>query len=283
MNAFRFFAPALALLLFTPAFAEEEKVLLRHHWEPGKVYRFDLNIDVEIGGFGGDQISALVMQVDVTVRKEAGTGAKHAELSIASLKGVFDHDGKLTTYDSASPAMSDPDIQQELGFLKDARCSLVYDEHDAFKEIVVPEEVILPEQDDDLGAQELAATFREIVEHGLPGKPLARGETATHEHSFIFTGGVFSSRDNARFDSIVDHEGRKHARILGVGAYTVPEEADVFLPRIKRETLFDLQRRVVTHSTLGIDVKGPDVGLTFFKLTGVANLKSITDAPAAKK
>ena len=61
---------------------------------------------------GGGGTSTVILETDVTVRQEAGTETKHAELKVTSLKAMIDQSGTLVTFDSANPALTDPSIRE---------------------------------------------------------------------------------------------------------------------------------------------------------------------------
>jgi hypothetical protein len=198
--------------------------------------------------------------------------------------------GQLMTYDSTDPAMSQPQLQQAFGALVGKSVTAVYDKDDKFVEIIVPEGFpVTP-----LGAgqspdgKQLGAMMRESLEAGLPAEALAVGGTFTSERKIEMPPmGAVGTKMKGRLDSLIDHEGRKHARLITEGTMEMPA-----LPgstgaspqtKLTGETLFDLDRKVISRSTVKTDVTMDAGGNpVIMKQNMVTTLKSIDPAPAPK-
>lgn len=289
MNARPFPALALAALLSAPFLRAEDPILLRHHWEAGKVYHFDINLDFEMtmpNAPGGGGTSTVILEPDVTVRQEAGTETKHAELKVTSVKAMVDRGGNLVTFDSANPALAEPTLREGLSILTGLVLTLVYDKDDVFKDVILPEGATVTPQTSHAGpgADLLVAIFREAVAGSLPGERLAPAGTFEQEQKMPFAEATVVKEIKGRFDSITDHEGHRQAKVVTEGTYQAAEVAEAPTLIFKGETLFDPERKAVTRSTLRADVKYPQFAVPMsVKLTTVATLKSITDASPEKK
>jgi len=288
--------PALAFLALMPAAGAQEKVLLRQHWEPGKVYHFETNTDMQVTvpgvPGGGEQNTSVIQQMDVTVRREEGTGRKLAEMKYSAIKAMMNMAGQLMTYDSTDPALSQPMLQQAFGALLGKSITLIYDKDDKFVDVTVPEgfgATPLGQAGGPDGKQ-FASMLRESVDAGLPSEPLAVGGAFKQEKKVEMKPlGSVTTRMDGKFDSIVDHEGRKHAKLLIEGTMEIPAGGQVQISvlagsKISGETLFDVERKVVSRSTVRSEMKMSVEGRQVpMKQTMVTTLKGIEDASAARK
>jgi hypothetical protein len=290
---------ALSLVLAAMPLRGADKVTMRQHWEPGKIYHLESNMDMDMTmpgmPAGGGQTTTVIQQMDITVSKEPGTDRKLAEMKFAAIKAMINTAGQLMTYDSTDPAMSQPMLQQTFGALLGKSVTVIYDKDDKLVDVVVPDN-FMPTP---LGAgtgpsgKQLGSMFRESVDFGLPEQGLAPGETFNLEKKIDMQPmGSISTKMKGRFDSIVDHEGRKHAKIVMEGTLDIPDlPAEVqavvsMLPgaKITSETLFDLDRKIVSLNTTSTEMKMAAGGREMtMKQTMVSKLKSIEDAPAPKK
>jgi hypothetical protein len=289
----------LAFLTFTFPLGAADKVTMRQHWEPGKVYHLESNMDMDMTmpGMpgGGGQTTTVIQQMDITVSKEPGTDRKLAAMKFAAIKAMINTAGQLMTYDSTDPAMSQPMLQQTFGALLGKSVTVIYDKDDKFVDVIVPDNFLPTPLGQGAGpsGKQLGGMFRESVEFGLPPQGLAVGETFNLDKKIDMQPmGSISTKMKGRFDSIVDHDSRKHAKLVMEGTMEIPDlPAEVqavvsMLPgaKITSETLFDLDRKVVSLNTTTTEMKMAAGGREMtMKQTMVSKLKSIEDAPVAKK
>jgi hypothetical protein len=289
---------ALSLALAAMPLHAADKVTMRQHWEPGKVYHLETNMDMDmsapaIPGAGG-QTTTVIQQLDITVSKEPGTDRKLAEMKFAAIKAMINAAGQLMTYDSTDPAMSQPMLQQAFGALLGKSVTVIYDKDDKFVDVIVPDNFMPTPlgQGSAPNGKQLGSMLRESVDFGLPTQSLAVGETFDLEKKIDMQPmGSITTKIKGRLDSIVDHEGRKHAKIVSEGTMEMPSlppevQAVVsMLPgaKITSETLFDLDRKVVSRNTTNTEMKMAAGGREMtMKQTMISKLKSIEDAPAKK-
>ena len=256
-----------------------------------------MDMDMTMPGLpgGGGQTTTVIQQMDVTVSKEAGTDRKLAEMKFVAIKAMMNTAGQLMTYDSTDPAMSQPMLQQTFGALLGKSVTVIYDKDDKLVDISVPDNFIPTPLGQGTGpsGKQLGNMFRESIDFGLPAQGLAPGETFDVEKKIDMQPmGTISTKMKGRFDSIVDHEGRKHAKIVMEGTMEMPNlpgevQAVVSIvpgAKLKSETLFDLDRMVVSLNTSNTEMKMSAGGREMtMKQTMVSKIKSIEDAPAAKK
>src|SRR3954467_2643566 len=203
--------PACLLLLAALPLTAADKLVLRQHWEPGKIYRFETNMDMEATApglpGGGSQTTNVIQGLDVTVSKQDGTDRKLVAMKVASIKAMMNIAGQLMTYDSTDPAMSQPMLQQAFGALLNKSVTAVYDKDDKFVEVIVPEGFpVTP-----LGTAKapdgkaLGNMMRESLEAGLPVEALAIGETFSSEKKIDMPPmGAMNTKIKGRLDSIID-------------------------------------------------------------------------------
>ena len=210
---------ALALAFLAPTLRAQDKVLLLPHWETGKVYRYEITLDLETsdlvgpngvpGGGGPPTINAIVL-LDLTVSTAPDDAKlKHVHLSPASIKVLVDSDGKLMTFDSADPTMSEPVFHQQMKPLVGLHLILVYDQDDQFKNVVVPGPIFpdMPEEATGMVGQAFAFLLREVIIGGLPGVSLVPEEKFQMEPAplFTFPEGSVIKKLSGRLDSLIDH------------------------------------------------------------------------------
>ncbi len=301
MNPRPFLLTTLALLLSLLPLAAEDKYLIRHHWEPGKVYHFETNMEMEMNApgapVGGPQTSSMIMMMDADVRKEAGSDRKLVTMKFVSIKAMMSMGGEIKTYDSADPAMSEPEFQQVFGALSGKGVTLVYDKEDKFADVIIPEDFLPTPVGDIRGpdGKQFAEMIRSMVDFGLPPDTLAVGASYAAEKNIgMQPFGGLNAKLKGRLDSLVNHEGRKHAKLVSEGSMgSSPPGADappvpVTMPdsKISAETLFDLERKTVSRSTarqeMTMNMGAPAPTMTK-KQTTVTTLKSIDTAPPEKK
>jgi hypothetical protein len=244
---------------------------------------------------GGGQNSSVIQQMDITVTKEPGSDRKLAEMKYVAVKAMMNMGGQLMTYDSTDPAMSQPMLQQAFGAIIGKSITFVFDKDDQYVDVIVPEGFMPTPLGMGRGpdGKQLGEMMRDTVQFGLPGRELAIGDTFDIEKKMNMPPvGSIATKIKGRFDSIVDHEGRKHAKLLTKGTIETPETPGgapnlvsmLAGAKVTGETLFDIERKQVTRTTATTEVKMTAAGREVtMKQTTVSNLKSVEDAPAPKK
>lgn len=259
----------LILALAAGPLPAADKMLLRAHWQPGKIYTVEsvMSSSTEMPALGenGKQTTNMTQTMTVTVTPEGDK--KLAVVKFASIRALISAMGQVMNYDSADPAKSQPMLQQAFGALVGKEFTLVYDKDDKITEVRGMENLtatpVAGAKSPD-GAQFVNA-FRKSQEMGMPKDPVAPGDTWTFNDTIEMAPlGTMNIKGTGKFDSIVDHEGRKHAKLIVEGAFTSPEAAaGAAVPMVKFgegsnmkiETLFDIERRVSTSSTVASDMK----------------------------
>lgn len=246
-----------------------DKTLLRAHWEPGKVYTVEnvMNSSTSMPSLGenGKQTTNMTQTMTITVKPEGDK--RLATVKIASIKALMSMMGQVMTYDSADPAKSQPTLQQAFGAIVGKEFTLVYDKDDKITDArgmdsLSPTPVGGAKSPD---PKQFIDAFRKSQEMGMPKDPVAPGDTWTFDDSIEMAPiGIMHIKGTGKFDSIVELEGRKHAKLLIDGSFTSPEAAPgAAAPAIKFgegssmkvETLFDIERRVSSSSTVNSELK----------------------------
>lgn len=252
--------PGILILLFSALLplldlGAADKVTFRQRWEPGKTYRQEIvmNSQANLPAANGDgvQDTSIIQEITIQVTKEAGTGKKLAEVKFVSIKAMITSGGEISTYDSTDPAMSQPFLQQAFGTMAGKSFTLVYDKDDKFLELRVPEGDGATPLGDFRGpsTKQFAEAFQKSFEAALPDRPLAAGESYVCESRVEMppTGDI-KTKAKGRFDSTVQHEGRKHAKLVLDGTVELPAGIAAGGGKLTGEILFDLDRKVVTQN-----------------------------------
>ncbi len=285
----------LVLCIINSAFSAE-KYSLRPHWETGKVYTLenDTQMTMAVPGLGqqsGAGNETKVQQtMTVTVTPEATTGNKLAEIKFSSIKADMAMMGAKMTYDSSDPSKSAPFLQQSFGAMVNKSFTMVFDKDDTYLEARGLDTLSSGTplgKTKAMSGKQLAEMFRKSFEMSLPKEPIAAGETWNFEEKIeMGPVGVISIKVTGNFDSIVEREGRKHAKLLLDGTFSTPEAADGKQQMVKfgdgskfnGEIYFDIDRRVATssetHSDLKLGVGGQEMPM---KQTTVNKVVSIED------
>lgn len=288
------FSLLLALFtLFMPAqlhVAGADKVLLLPRWEAGKIYRQQTDTELRMAPLGDaaplvqsppakgaaakgaapapagevpQQHTTITQQTEIAVSLETGTANKLALVKSRRVKASVRMDGQTLAYDSEDPAKSPPFLQQAFGALLRRAFTLVYDRDDKFLDVRGTE----PGDGTPLGttkgpdARQLAEAFRKSQDLALPKSPVAPGDTWTFEEKVDLPPvGTFAFKARGRYDSVVEVDGRKHARVLLDGIVENSAAAPQLVQigpgsKFSGEILFDLDRRVVANSTTSTELK----------------------------
>jgi len=260
---------AIVFALAAGTLSAADKTLLRAHWEAGKVYTVEnvMNSSTSMPALGenGKQTTNMTQTMTITVKPEGDK--RLATVKIAGIKALMSMMGQVMTYDSADPAKSQPMLQQAFGAIVGREFTLVYDKDDKITDArgmegLSPTPVAGAKGPD---PKQFIDAFRKSQEMGMPKDPVAPGDTWTFDDTIEMAPlGTMHIKGTGKFDSIVDVEGRRHAKLLIDGAFTSPAAAGgAAAPAIKFgegssmkvETLFDIERRVSSSSTVNSELK----------------------------
>ncbi|CAN5890854.1 hypothetical protein BH11VER1_BH11VER1_00670 [soil metagenome] len=286
-------ATCIILLLLNFSLPAAEPVLLKPHWEPGKVYTqettTEMNFKVPALLDATDQKTNITQILTVTVAKDGESDRKVAEVRVLSLKGTMDLMGQTLNYDSASPAQSPPFLQQAFGTLAGKSFSLIYDQGDSYVETRTtdPHAPTTPlGSGKNITSQQLSDAFRKSQEIPLPKKAVTVGDTWRYQDKLEMPPvGVIKIEVSGKFDSVVEENGHRQAKLVIEGAFQFPQNEGSIITiapgsKFTGDLFFDLDRKVVTRSTtistINVLIEGKEAPLSQILKT---KLISIEDAP----
>ena len=287
----RFSTLAAAALSLAGMLSAADKVDIRTHYQSGKVYTLETTMEMgatmPAAGPGGNQQTNMIQTLTISVKDEAGSANRLATVKFASIKATMNMMGQPVSYDSADPAKALPFLQQAFGALVGKEFSLVYDKEDKVVEArgmdtVTPTPVGGARSMD---GKQMVEAFKKSQEMFLPPQAVAPGDTWTFEGKVEMPPvGTFTSKGNGKFDSIVEVDGRKHAKLVISGTLAMTESSSPAKlgegSTMAVEMLFDLERRIADNTTTTCDIKinaaGQEVAM---KQKNVTKVTSITDAP----
>jgi hypothetical protein len=276
----------LALLLVVhPALAQKE--LLRSRWEPGKVYKQE-NVTTMMATVPDStevQKTNMTQSFEVRVTAEPATGNRLAALTITGTKATMDMMGQSLTYDSADPAKSPPTLQQAFGTMLNKSFTFVYDKNDKFVETRGLEKLTATPLGNATGmdGKQLSEAFRKSFEMFLPKDAVAVGDAWNIEDTLEMPPVLMVVKAKGKYDSVVDIQGRKHARLVIEGTFGTPANASTPFTlgegsKFSGELLFDLERRVIVASEsrteINLQVQGQNVPM---KQTVLMRLVALED------
>ncbi len=246
-----------------------DKTLLRAHWDAGKVYTVEnvLNSSTTMPALGesGKQTTNMTQTMTITVKAEGDL--RLAVVKIAGIKALMNMMGQVMTYDSADPAKSQPMLQQAFGAIVGKEFTLAYDKDDQITEVRGMDSLAVTPVTGAKGPEpkQFVDAFRKSQELGMPKVPVAPGETWAFDETLEMAPlGTMHIMGTGKFDSIVDYEGRKHAKLLIEGSFIHPAAAaGAAAPMfqfgegssINIETIFDIERRVSISSAVNSELK----------------------------
>lgn len=282
----RLLLPLAALVALHPAAAEKE--VLKTRWEPGKLYKMEsvMKSTTSMPGAATAQGSEMSQLFEVRVTAEPGTGNKLAEFKITGMKATMEMMGQTQTYDSADPAKSPPFLQQAFGSMLNKTFTLVFDKSDNYVETRGLEQLAATPLGATTGmdGKQLSDAFRKSFEMSLPKDPVGVGDTWTTEDKMDMQPMSMVVKATSKYDSVVDMQGRKHAKLVVEGTFTTPPDSASPLKigegsKFAGESFFDLQRRMITHSESRSDINMQMQGQTIpTKQTVTMKLLSMEDA-----
>lgn len=269
-----------------------EKMLLRQHWEPGKLYRqenvTDMTMTLPGLGAAGEQKTNIVQTLTIGVTKEAGTDHKLAKVEFTAIKAAMTMMGQVMVFDSTDPAKSQPLLQQSFGAMVGKGFTFVYDKDDKFVDVRGFEAMAATPLGNAqaMDGKQMADMFRKTSEMALPRDPVAVGDTWEFQETMDMPPiGKMTIKVKGKFDSVGTRDGRKEAKLLLTGTFSTegPENPIMKISdgsKFEGVTLFDLDRRVVTSNVtttdLALNVQGQNAPMkqtVTTELTGVEDLK----------
>ncbi len=270
------------LCLFSSAPAQDSPVELKLHWEPGQTYVQESDTDttnfLTALGKTSDQKLRMHQTTSITVQKTP-QGQTEAKVMIESLLGEMTYEGKSHVFDSKNPGASHPALQQILGGSAGKSFTLVYDEKGAFLDAKDTASMVTGGVEPDLtsiaNARQLATLYRRSLEMGLPKIPVRPGDKWISDEIVPFPQtGTVQVKLNAKFDGIVDREGRRQAQISFEGTMKSQRDKDSNGRELRTErpvtlgddskvnghVFFDLERKTISlavfSATIQLKVEG---------------------------
>jgi hypothetical protein len=282
----RLLLPLAALLIAHPVLAQKE--VLRPRWEPGKVYKQEnsMNMTAAMPDNPQPQKTNVTQSYEIRVTAEPATGAKLAALTITGTKATMDVAGQSLAYDSTDPAKSPPSLQQAFGTMLNKSFTFVYDKDDKYVETRGLEKLTATPLGNAKGmdGKQLSEAIRRSYEMALPKAAVTVGDTWTIEETLEMSPVSMVVKAKGRYDSVVEIEGRKHAKLVFEGTFSTPANASAPFTlaegsKFSGAALFDLQRRVIVSTESLTEMTMQMQGQTIpMKQITVMKLLSVEDA-----
>lgn len=227
---------ALTLLCFSlPTLAQEDaSVELKLHWEPGHTYLQDSDTEttnfLTALGKTSDQKLSLHQMTRIVTQKNS-QGQTEAKVLIEHLFGEMTYEGQTHAFDSKNPGASHPLLQQTLGGAAGRGFTLVYDEKDQFLDAKDTGSMVTGGTTPDLAsiadARQMATLYRRSLEMGLPKIPVRPGDKWISDEVVPFPqAGTVQVKLTAKFDGVVDREGRQQAKVVFEGSMKSRRDKD---------------------------------------------------------
>ena len=285
---------ALLFVLCTASPAAE-KLLIRQNWKTGKVYTIENQTQMSmtmtgLGAQGGANDTNMTQTMTITVKPDGTAGNKAAEIKFTGIKADMAMMGQKMTYDSSDPAKSPPFLQQSFGALVNKTFTMVFDKENKYLEARGLEAL---SQGTPLGksqamnGDQMASMFRKSFEMSLPKDPIAPGESWTFEDKMDMGPlGSIGIKIVGKFDSVVEREGHKHAKLILSGTFSSPEAAGGAAGMVKfgdgstftGESYFNLDESVAsyseTHSDLKISAAGQEMPMKQTNINKVISIEA---------
>ncbi len=250
--------------------AQEVPVSLELRWLPGKTYTQETTTETttSLTAVGkAEDVKMKVRQTTVIQVEGQPDGGKEARVTFQAMSGDMMLEGKKQTFDSNDLAHAHPTIQASIGQSVGKSFVLVYDANDKFVSAkdtatMVPSSQGSPSLAGLAEANEVADLYRRSLEMGLPKVKVKPGDRWTSQETVKFpSAGTVSVELRVKFDSLVEYEGRPHAKISFEGDMkrdeTVEEARTVSIGKGSKtfgQTLFDLERGTVSFGAFRADI-----------------------------
>lgn len=269
----------LLALIASPALrAQESPVSLRLHWLSGKTYTQETITETTAGLTAIGKPEDQKMKVKQTTRievKESSAGQKEARVTFEALSGEVMMQGKKQTFDSQNLAEAHPMIRASVGQSVGKSFILVYDAEDQFLKVadtgaMSPDPLGTPSLEGIAEAKQIAELYRRSLEMGLPKMQVKPGDRWTSQETVQFpSAGTVNVELRVKFDSLVNYEGRSHAKISFEGDMKRADEdagsRSVTLGKGSKtfgQILFDLDRGTVSFGAFRADIQLETLGKT---------------------
>lgn len=284
--------------------AQDAPVELKLHWEPGQTYVQESDTDttnfLTALGKTSDQKLRLHQTTRIAVEKNAQNQTE-AKVLVESLLGEMTYEGKSHAFDSKNPGAAHPALQQTLGGAAGRGFTLVYDAEDRFLDAKDTGSMVSGGATPDLtsiaDARQLATLYRRSLEMGLPKIPVRPGDKWISDEVVPFPQtGTVQVKLNAKFDGIVDREGRRQAQIAFEGVMKSQRDKDstgrdlgtqrpVTLgddSKVNGHIFYDLERKTISlavfSATIQLNVEGKPMPVRQQVTTRLVSMKP-TGAP----
>ena len=239
-------------------------------------------------GDAAGQKTEFSQTMTITVSSDPATGNSLADVKFTGIKATIGMMGTTMTYDSSDPSKSAPFLQQSFGSMLNKTFTMVFDKEDKYIEargLDALKQGTPLGQTKALNGNQMADMFRQSFEMALPKDPVAPGDSWKNDTKLDMGPiGKLDVTGTSKFDSIVDRDGHKHAKITSNGGMSTEATGDAKMIKISDESklsgesYFDLDRKVMdfseTNTELKMNVGGQDVPM---KQKTVTRIASITD------
>lgn len=288
----------LILLGSLDCYAQEEKYLLRLHWEPGKLYRQETSTDTstrKTAEITETQTMRVIQTTELRVKQKKGSSDKLVDVRFTRVKGEIAASGKTLTFDSSNPSEQNPMLQEAFGRTVGKTFTLVYDGNDRFRSIanltsMASEPGAVVGLSAVADSHDVASLFRKSMEMGLPPVPVALGDTWSADETINFPkAGEVRVQMSGRLQSIESREGRKHAKIAFEGKFgntASRPDKPAALVEISNDSsmagilFYDLERKTVSFGAYTTSIKLQAPGETLpFEQKVTSKLIDIEDMP----
>jgi len=261
----------LALVFPASAPAQEEPFSLRLRWIPGKTYTQETTTETttSLTAIGKPEDQKMkVKQTTVIQVTDSGDSKIAARVTFQSMTGEVMLQGQKHLFDSAHLAAAHPLIRASVGQSVGKSFVLLYSTDGRFIEVAdtakmsSPDTLGTPTLEGIAEAKQVAELYRRSLEMGLPKMPVKPGDRWTSQETVQFpSAGTVNVELRAKFDSLLDYEGRKHAKIgfegdmkradesAGARTVTIGNGSKTF-----GQVLYDLDRSTVSFGTFRADI-----------------------------
>ena len=258
-------------LLNAVASAQDEPLSLRLRWLPEHAYVQETTTETTTGltaiGKPEDQKMKVKQTTNIRVTA-AGTNEKLARVTFAALSGEVMLNGKKEVFDSTNLENANPMILASVGQSVGKSFVLVYGADDRFIEVRDASTMAPPSQEGpDLEklaeARQVADLYRRSLEMGLPKMAVKPGDRWTSQEAVNFpSAGPMNIELRAKLESVVDYEGRQHAKVTfegemkradetaGARTVSIGDGSKVF-----GQVLFDVERGTVSFGAFRADIQ----------------------------
>lgn len=261
---------SLSLTALWPALAEDE-YSLKLRWLPGHVYTQETLTETATGltAIGKPEDQKMKVKQTTVIRVTADEGGKKlARVTFQALTGEVMLQGEKQTFDSANLTMASPMIRASVGQSVGKSFILVYSPEDRFVEVrdsgaMASSADGIPALDGIAEAKEVAELYRRSLEMGLPKMTVKLGDRWTSQETVKFpSAGTVTVELRAKLDTILEYEGRSHAKVSFEGEMKSADESvgtrNVTLGAGSKtfgQVLFDLERGTVSFGAFRADIK----------------------------